>query len=407
MQSIIDSLLTEEVQDFIHSHENEDVQKLLLKQNMVLGVPTDLIAQQIVGRKKAKTKINHWYNTRGIIYPPSLSMEQSSSEATSKFKLALLKNLIQDDEKIVSAADLTGGLGVDTHALSLRAQHIDYVEPDVTLYEIARHNHKLLNLYNQQNISHYNASAEAYLETLDEKIDILFIDPSRRKSTQKVYKLSDCKPDVVKLQSEIVNKASYVLIKTSPLMDIQQGLRELKNVSQVVVVAVENECRELLFLLQENYSDTPSIRAVELNRYGEVINDASFSLEEEKNSSVSFSAPLAYLYEPSAAVLKAGAFKGTSEKYKLKKLAVSSHLYTSDEIIEFPGRIFRVVEHVKLDKNLVDRFANGHANIITRNYPLSVEEIKKKTGLKEGGEEYLIATQTDKEKFVMVAERLK
>ncbi|MEJ0054644.1 MAG: hypothetical protein WDN75_02770 [Bacteroidota bacterium] len=137
----------------------------------------------------------------------------------------------------------------------------------------------------------------------------------------------------------------------------------------------------IAFFIAANFSGEPTIRAVELNRYGEVISDASFSLEEEKKSTVSFSPPLAYLYEPSAAVLKAGAFKGTAEKFQLKKLAPSSHLYTSDSLVDFPGRIFKVIEHVKLTSKLKDRFANGHANILTRNHPLSVEEIKKKTGI--------------------------
>jgi 16S rRNA G966 N2-methylase RsmD len=406
MQSLIESLLKEDVQDFIFLNENADVQKLLLKQSDVLGVPTEHIAQQLTGRKKAKTKIASWYNMRGIVYPPSLNVEQCSSEATGKFKLTLLKGIINDEDKVVSVADLTGGLGVDTFYLSHRAQHVDYVEPDGELYELAKHNHKVLGTHNH-NITHYHASAEDYLETLDETLDLIYIDPSRRKSSQKVYKLAECEPNVVQLQSELLQKTDFVLIKTSPLLDIQQGCRELQNVSLVIVVAVDNECKELLFLLEQKFSGEPVIRAVELNRYGEIISDASFSLDEEKNSKVEFSSPLAYLYEPSAAVLKSGAFKGTAEKFHLKKLAPSSHLYTSDVLVDFPGRVFKVVEHVKLTSKLKDRFKDGHANIITRNHPLSVEEIKKKTGLKEGGEEYLIGTQGEKEKFVMIAERIK
>ncbi len=407
MQSIIESLLKEDVQDFLLLNENADVQKLLLKQSEVLGVPTEAIAQQLVGRKKAKTKIATWYNTRGVIYPPSINVEQSSSEATSRFKFALLRSLIKDDQKVVSVADLTGGFGVDTHSLSQRAQHVDYVEPEGYLCELAKHNHKVLNGGHTHNITHYHASAEDYLDTLDERLDLIFIDPSRRKASQRVYKLADSEPNVVKLQSELLEKADYVLIKTSPLLDIQQGCSELQNVVQVIVVAVENECKELLFLLQKDFSEEPTIWAVELNRYGEMINETSFSLKEEKNSVVSFSSPLAYLYEPSAAILKAGAFKGTAEKFHLKKLAPSSHLYTSDSLVDFPGRIFKVIEHVKLTSKLKERFKTGHVNILIRNFPLSVEEIKKKTGLKEGGEEYLICTQGDKNKFVMIAERVK
>ncbi|NOT75218.1 MAG: class I SAM-dependent methyltransferase [Cyclobacteriaceae bacterium] len=407
MQSLIDSMLSDEIQDFLLEHENGDVQKLLLKQDTVHNVPTEFIAQQLTGRKKAKVKFKTFYNTRGIAFPPSINLEQSSSEATAKFKLALLKSLYPDEEKIISAADLTGGFGVDTQFLSLRAQHIDYIEPDTSLYEIAKHNHKLLNSHNQNNITHYNASAEDYLDTLDEPMDLLFLDPSRRKKTQKIFKLADSEPNVVLLQKELLQKATHVLIKTSPLMDIQQGCRELENVSQVIIVAVDNECKELLFLLEKNFSGEPVIRIADLNHYGEILSDFSFSLEAERNAQISYSNPLTFLYEPSAATLKAGAFKWIGEKFNLKKLAPNSHLYTSSEPVDFPGRIFTILESLKLDKKINEKFPKGYANIITRNYPLSVEEIKAKTGLKEGGEEYLICTQGEKEKFVLLVERLK
>ena len=169
----------------------------------------------------------------------------------------------------------------------------------------------------------------------------------------------------------------------------------------------ENECRELLFLLQDNYSGTPTIRAVDLNKTGEIINQSSFTFEDEANAVATFSSPLAYLYEPNVAIMKAGAFKWVAQHYQLNKLAVSTHLYTSvDQRKDFPGRIFKVLEFVKADKKLKERYADGYANIITRNYPMSVEEVKKKTGLKEGGAQYLICTQDEKEKLVMRAERV-
>jgi len=404
MQSYVDSILNEDVQEFLSLNEGEDVQKLLLKQKDFQGIPMEWIAQQLTARKKAKTKISNWYNTKGIVYPPSVNLEQSSSDATAKFKLTFLKELIKDEGKVIRAVDLTGGFGVDTYSLSKRAQHIDYVEPDTDLYELAKHNHKILKGHN---ITHYNASAEDYLDTLDETIDLLFIDPSRRKGTRKIFKLEDCEPNVIEIQQQVFQKTEYILIKTSPLLDIQQGLRELNRVCQVIVVAVCNECKELLFLLKRDFSGEPPIRVVELNNYGEIVSDASLTIEEEKVATVSFSNPLIYLYEPSAALLKAGAFKWTAGKFQLKKLAVSSHLYTSDEITDFPGKIYKVLEHVKLNNKLKDQFTNGHANIIIRNFPLTVPEVKEKTGLKEGGDQYLLLTQTEKEKFVMIAERVK
>ena len=176
----------------------------------------------------------------------------------------------------------------------------------------------------------------------------------------------------------------------------------------MVVVAVENECKELLFLLKKDFSVAPVIRAVDLQKNGEINNSVSFRFEDEKSAMVDFGSPLTYLYEPNVAILKAGAFKWIARQYRLKKMAPSTHLYTSEKFLDdFPGRIFKITDQVKPDKKLKDRFTNGYANIIARNYPLSVAEIKKKTGLKEGGDQYLIGTQTEKEKLLLMAERVK
>ena len=403
MQQLRDSWLKEEVQDFLFAHEKDDVQKLLLKQKNILGVPTEWIAQQLIGRRKARTKLNTWYRTKGIVYPPSLNLEQSSSEATAKFKSTLLQNI--SAKKKGKGVDLTGGFGIDTYFLSRQAHHVDYVEPDVDLLEIARHNHRMLGA---DNISYHHTSAEAFLHSNTQHFDFVYIDPSRRKGQQKTYRLTDSEPDIVKLQSEILRITTQLLIKTSPLLDLQQGCKELNHALQTIVVAVENECRELLFLLQNNYTGTPAIRAIDLDKTGEIINQSSFTFEDEANAVATFSSPLAYLYEPNVAIMKAGAFKWVAQHYQLNKLDVSTHLYTSvDQRIDFPGRIFKVLEFVKPDKKLKERYADGYANIITRNYPMSVEDIKKKTGLKEGGVQYLICTQDEKEKLIMMAERVK
>ncbi len=395
--------LNEEVQEFLLAHENDDVQKLLLKQKTIHGVPTEWIAQQLIGRRKAMTKLDTWYRTKGIVYPPSLNLEQCSSEASGKFKATLLQDIA--NKKELKCVDLTGGFGIDTYFLSLQAHHVDYVEPDVDLLEIARHNHHLLGA---GNISYHQTSAEVFIHSNTQHFDFVYIDPSRRKGQQKIYRLTDSDPEIVKLQSEILRITNHLLIKTSPLLDLQQGSKELNHTLQIIVVAVENECRELLFLLQNNYTGTPSIRAIDLDKRGEIINQSSFTFEVEANAAAAFSSPLTYLYEPNAAIMKAGAFKWVAQHYHLSKLAVSTHLYTSvDQKKDFPGRIFKVLEFAKPDKKLKDRFVNGYANIITRNYPMSVEEVKKKTALKEGGEQYLICTQDEKQKLVMMAERVK
>jgi hypothetical protein len=270
------------------------------------------------------------------------------------------------------------------------------------LFLLAKHNHQALG---SKNILHHHISAQDFLELSTKKFDFVFIDPSRRKHGQKVYRLSDSVPDVVALQSLILEKSNFAIVKTSPLLDIQLGLRELRRVSDVFVVALMNECKELLFVLQETKDET-KIHAVDLDRNGKVISSEHFTILEEKESAVEFSTPLTYLYEPNAAMMKAGGFKLTGARFGLKKLAVNSHLYTSGKLIEFPGRIFQITEHVKLDKKLKDRFEGGMANIISRNHPLSVEAIKKKTGLKEGGSQYLICTQDSGQKHALIAKRL-
>lgn len=406
MNQFQNSISKVEIQDFILSHENDDVQKLLLKQKTVLGMPTEWIAQQITGRRKAKNKLPTWYAAPGIIFPPALHLEQTSSEATANFKSTILRNrstLPATSRDIGCGADLTGGFGIDTYFLSKHASQVEYVEPNIDLLEMARHNHTILGA---KNIVYHHASAEEFLRSHTKELDFLFMDPSRRKGFRKVYGLADSEPNVVRLQSQFFQKATNVLIKTSPLLDLQQGCRELQHATKVVVVAVENECKELLYLLNQEAVGDPAIEAVDLTRNGDVKESCSFTWNEEKNSEPDFSAPLDFIYEPNAAILKAGAFKWIARKFEVKKLAPNTHLYTDGHQKSFPGRIFRVTEHVKLEKKLKARFRDSYVNILTRNYPISVEEIKKKTGLKEGGDQYLICTQTQKDKYVVVAERV-
>lgn len=384
------------IQDFILEHENDDVQKLLLKQRHVLGVPAEWIAQQLMARRKAKFKLPTWYTTTGIIFPHSLGLEQASSEVTAKFKSRLLHGT-------GFGADLTGGLGIDSFFLSQQTRLLDYVEPNADLLEIARHNHTVLGA---KNITHHHATAQEFLSHA-RQFDFIYLDPSRRKSSKKVYRFSDCEPNATRLMDQLFQKAPVVMIKASPLLDLHQADLELGNVKKIIVLAVENECRELLFLLSPHSPGEPEINAVNLERDGQVRDSCSFTWAEERKAKADFSEPLAFLYEPNAAIMKAGAFKWVSQRFEVKKLSLNSHLYTSGHLQDFPGRAFRVIEKTKFDKRLKDHFADGYVNILTRNYPLSVEEIKKKTGLKEGGDQYLIATQSENEKHVVIAERIK
>ena len=398
---MIEKLLRKEVQDFLVEHEQEDEKKLILKHRTLFGLSTGIIADQLSGRRKAKVKLPLYYNTRGIVYPPGLNLEQSSSEKTAQFKADLLDKVLIKKNTLV---DLTGGFGVDAYFLSKILNTIHFVEPNASLLSFAQHNHQTLGAVNLQ---YHNGTAEDFLNSLNEKIDCAFIDPSRRSKTkQKVFKLSDCEPDVPNLLSTIFQKSDCILIKTSPLLDIQHGIKELRHIEKVWVVSVDNECKELLFLCRNGFEKEPNIIAVNLQASH---HDFEFNFTEEKSIVSKFSEPLTYLYEPNASILKAGAFKLIGEKFSLFKLHASTHLYTSKELNQdFPGRIFRIIRPVKPSaKNLKEIFPEGKANVITRNYPLTAEELKKKTTLKDGGALYFLGFSGQREKYLVAAERIR
>lgn len=398
---MIDLLFRKEVQDFILTHEQEDEKKLVLKHRMILDVPSSIIAEQISGRRKAKTKLPLYYNTRNIVYPPGLNLEQSSSEKTAAFKATILSSALGPNKTIT---DLTGGFGIDSFFMSKVCREIIYTEPNDSLLHVAKHNHATLGA---TNIQYHNTTAENFLSSSSGKVDCIFIDPSRRnKASQKVFKLSDCEPDIPALLSEIFQRSNCLLIKTSPLLDIQQGIKELKHVERVWVLSVDNECKELLFFCRKNFAGESRLVAVNLQD-GHA--DFEFNLAEEKNTHSKSSEPLTYLYEPNTSILKAGAFKFIGEHFSLFKLHPSTHLYTSTELIQsFPGRIFKIMRAVKSDpKTLLEVFPDGKANVITRNYPLTPEELKKKTKLKDGGEGYLLGFTGPSEKYLIAAERIK
>lgn len=397
----INELSADAIQHFVITHEHDDERKWVLKSKLIEGVPSSLVANQIVGRRKARTKLPQWYQTKGVVYPPSLNLEQSSSEATALLKQHIVKAIFSDRKN--SGADLTGGFGVDSFFLSTIFAEFHYVEPDINVLSLAQHNHGVLE---NSSIQYHQQTAEDFLQTAS-SLDFAFIDPSRRNESQKVFKLSDCVPDVVSLQQTLLEKAKTVLIKCSPMLDIQQGLADLKNVKKIRVVSVSNECKEILFLLERDAKDEPIIEAIELSTRGEVKETFSFRLSEEQKATSSFSEPQEYLYEPNAAIMKAGAFKLVGEKLGVSKIDQHTHLYTSDSLVnDFPGRVFKMLKSNASEsdfKLLPDR----KANVITRNYPLSVEVLKKKLKIKDGGEHYIIGYSQANKKFTSLATRVK
>ena len=399
---MIQSLSSADVQSFIRQHESDDVSQLVLRfAGGVHDVPIPVIAEQIIGRKKAKEKLPTYYNTNGIVYPHGLNVEQCSSELTALFKsTATITSFVQREKCL----DLTGGFGVDTFFFSRVFKEVHYIEPELSLLEIARHNHLRLGA---NGVIHFNTKAEEYLTSTKDTFDLIYIDPSRRSpGNKRVSSFTDCEPDVTTLLQAIFRKSNHLLVKASPLLDLQQGLKDLIFARQVFVIAVENECKELLFYCEKNFSGEPTISAV--NFFKGSAHDFSFKVSEERLTTPMYSSPLSYLYEPNAAILKAGAFKLVGSMFNVKKLHPNTHLYTSDVLQgHFPGRIFRVIAHVKPNlKALEDYFPEGKGNITTRNYPLTVKELRHRTGLKDGGDNFLIGLSGVEKKYLIVAAKI-
>lgn len=387
-----------DVQDFIFSQEGEDERQFVLRQKEFFGLSAPQIAQQLVGRRKSKLKLPTWYKTKGIAYPPTVNLEQSSSEATALFKSIISRSLFSNQTNLV-AVDLTGGFGIDSYYFSQVFNSTHYVEPNKDLFEIAHHNHQTLAA---TSIVHHNITAEKFIDETRLNFDLVFLDPSRRdQQSRKVFKLADCSPDITKLQEKTFEKCHFLLVKASPLLDIQQGLREILHVKKVFVVSVGNECKELLFLAEKNYLGEVDIEAVDLTLYGNIKSTFAFNVAEEKNAIAHTGEPSTFLYEPNAAILKSGAFKLISQKFQLAKLAPNTHLYTSSELVGgFPGKTFRIEVLDPESKEIKKLVPNQQVNVMTRNYPLKAEELKKKLKLMDGGDKFLIGFSTPHKKHI-------
>jgi Precorrin-6B methylase 2 len=369
-----------ETWNFIREHQHDDVHSLLLQLAKYPDVDMKAAVTQISGRQAIAAKIPSWYNNEKLIFPQHLPLEQCSSEATAQYKAGLCSGN--------TFVDLTGGFGVDFAFMSTKFSQAIYIERQKELCEIAQNNFPQLGLHNVRVI---NEDGVNYLQTM-EKVDCIFIDPARRdKHGKKTVRLSNCEPDVAQIEDLLLDKADKVIIKLSPMLDISLAARDLKYTSAVHVLSVNNDCKELLFVLDK--TTNPSINLHCINITHGKPQEFIFTKEEEQNASTTFANEVdKFLYEPNASILKAGAYKSIGVKYNLKKLHSNSHLYTGEECIEeFPGRIFRVEDYASLkDKNLLRGI--DKANISTRNFPLSVAELRKRFKLKEGGDVYLFAT---------------
>lgn len=388
----IEQIACSAVQDFLFHHESDDETRWILAHQNVAGVPADALAEQVQGRRKAKGKLPSFYRTRGVVYPPRLNLEQASSETTARYKVHVLRALL--GPHATAGADLTGGWGVDSFFQAALVRDLYYAEPDPDLVQLAQHN---LHLLGRNNIHYINAGVPASLAFLPPRLDFAFLDPSRRAGGKKVIALTDYEPDVRQVLNHLFEKTLHVLIKTSPLLDITEAARMLPELKSAHVVAVQNECKELLLLCERGHRGPFQIIAADLSNSTEF----AFTTAEEARASVSIGEPKTYLYEPGAALLKAGAFRLMAERFQLTKLHLHTHLYTSDQLVaDFPGRIFEVTALRP------DAIPGKKANVVTRNFPEDAASLKKKLRLADGGESYVLAFTGPHSRHVVVCKRL-
>jgi len=387
-------VLTPAVQRFLLEKTDANPQKIALAKSPFEKVSSSELAAQIESRQKAKKKIPLWFHSNFIYYPPTVSIEQASSEQTALYK----SKLIPENETVI---DLTGGFGVDTFYFSLKAKSVVHCEINPQLSQIAAHNAKQLG---RDNIQFINENGIDYIINNNGYYTTIFIDPSRRVNTKKVFKLDDCEPNIIQYQDELLKKGQQVIIKTSPLLDISLSISQLKHVKEVHIISLKNECKELLFVLEKDFVGIPIIHATLINDSKEYT--FSFLETEEKESALLIGEPMQYLYDPDVALLKAGCFKLVAQRYKLKKLNLNTHLYTSNDRIEsFPGRMFKITEtHVY--KDFKKTKANLSANVLAKNFPLNVENLRKKHRIKESENDFIFFCRTSNDDLsVIFAER--
>jgi predicted transposase YbfD/YdcC len=389
-------ILNPKIQEYIHNQIGIAITQLALQKNPFPEIQWISILNQIEAKTKAKEKLPTWFYTPNIIYPSKISVEQTSSEKTAEYK----SSLVQGENLI----DLTGGFGVDDFYFAKKINTVTHCEIDSDLSQIVEHNFKQLNV---TNINCIAGDSLATLQELPAKWDWIYIDPSRRNDAKgKVFMLTDCLPNVPQNLDFYFEKSDAILIKTAPLLDIAAGLSELKNVKTIHIVALENEVKELLWELHKNYTNTISIRTVNLTKNAS--NNFEFLLNQEVAES-NYSLPKRYLYEPNSAIMKSGGFNEVGTAYQLDKLHQHSHLYTSDSLIDFPGRVFEIQQIIPYNKkNIKAQLENSKHNITTRNFPETVESIRKKWKIKEGGNSYCFCTtDMNNDKIVIICAKIK
>ncbi|WP_338815559.1 RsmD family RNA methyltransferase (plasmid) [Bernardetia sp. Wsw4-3y2] len=426
------ALLQDDIQSFIEENKDKKITQTLLnlpKEYQGLQIE---IGNQIKSLQKSKSKLALWYTSDNIIFPPSLSIEQASSEITAEYKASLIENNDKINGENQTLVDLTGGMGVDSFYFSKKVKKVIYIEQNELLANIAKHNFEQLGA---KNIEVLCGNSEDFLEKArNENIvfDWIYLDPARRDNIQKkVFLLEDSQPNMVELWKFYKDVGKKWLLKTAPLLDIQLVINRLTHIKKVEVVALKNECKEVLYQLNSSNSslgkaDSEKIGISAINLHEQNFSEENFEktqiesfdflLESEKEIFIDYSIKNEiqnFLYEPNVAVLKAGAFKSIAKKYQLNKFSSNTHLYTSQKLKkDFVGKIFKIIEVISFSKKEVKRkFGKKQLNVVTRNFPMSVKELRKQFSVLEGDNQFLffttITSKSVDEKIVILCEKIK
>jgi len=383
------NILDKAVQDYINANLNADVNQIALAKSPFENVSSAELAGQIAAKKKSEKKLPTWSKHKDIYYPTALSIEQTSSEITAEYKskLAIGNRLI----------DLTGGFGVDSFYFSKNVNAVTHCEINSDLSKIANHNATILTV---KNIEFKSVDGIEFLKHTDSIFDTIYVDPARRAEKGKVFMLKDCTPDVVSNLDLLLSKGGRIIIKTAPLLDITAGLNELQNVSEIHIVSVKNECKEILWVIEPDSKSDVKIVATTLNdkqkhfsflkSETEVYSEFTNSIDEDH-----------YLYEPDASLLKSGAFDLIGLRYNLRKLHPQTQLFVSSLLNEeFPGRIFKISKVCSTGD--LKKLKDLAGNVIVRNYPAKPEELVKKYKIKPSKENFLLFSKIGNDENIVI-----
>lgn len=384
-------ILQKEAQLFLEKNLSESPTTIALKKSPFEGISSSELAAQLDGKQRTRIKIPLWAGTPGVYFPAKLNLEQCSSEKTALFKSSLIK-------EGTNLVDATSGFGVDSFYFSRRAKQVISCELNPDLAQISAYNARILSATNIEVIA--TNGVDYILNNPQAHFDYIYLDPSRRVQNKKVFLLDECEPNLVALQNGFFERSDVIISKLAPLLDISSALSMLVHVKDVYVVSLQNDCKELIFIQEKGYISEPVIHAVRLFKEEQQI--ISFTYEEERTTLVDYSAPLSYLYEPDVALTKAGAFKTIVNRFDVKKLHKSTHLYTSDQKIPgFPGKIF-MIKQVESFTEFKKKKSPLIADIIAKNFPLKTEEIKKKFKIRDAGDTFTFFTTTLNDQLTVI-----